>query len=615
MLLAIRLLVAALGLTVPGYLSARALNLQKSWVAAFPLSALLLVQSVILFSVTGVAITFGTVAAALAGWTLLACLLISKRQAVPPATPAASEDDELPRWLRGGCLGVTLLVILALMLRTTLFPLSGYDTFWRWDALARDMLSEKSLWFYPPISAKDFSIYFLPDGIPPLVSTVYWWLYAALGEPLVQVTAVAVVMQLVSALALAYHGARQAFGAPAAYCSLLVFATSTLLINGFAIGQETGYTALSVAGQLCFAGAATRRPRVSLVVAAALFASLGALARDYGPALATTGFLVLAWDRQTRRYLPTFAAITILISAPWYLRNWALTGSPLYPRAMPGGVPINAVFTAIMTYYQEIFGLAHFDSAQWFSLLGELLVGAPLALLIGVPYGIVTWRQTAPLMLSVLLVAFLWLVSIGQTSGGVVYSMRVLTPAFVALSLPAGQGLGRLLTGVPANGNRLRKTVLALGVLCAAYAIISVASHPFPAPDFFSAIRSRSNGQPDFCKDSQELANRLNATDFPTTGVLIDSGYLARILQRDTRFRPVLIWSPEVQFVFDAALDPREIRRRLRQKDIRLVALQAGSIHQEFLARFPFYSQDGRNWLPLLIIPESAAVYTLPQAP
>ena len=120
-----------------------------------------------------------------------------------------------------------------------------------------------------------------------------------------------------------------------------------MLINGFAIGQETGYTALAVAGQFCFTLAAVRTPRISSVMAAALFASLGALARDYGPALAASGFLVLAWDSRTRRFLPAFTVSVLILSAPWYLRNWVLAGNPLYPHEIPGGFRINAVYVAI----------------------------------------------------------------------------------------------------------------------------------------------------------------------------------------------------------------------------------------------------------------------------
>src|SRR5262249_23832904 len=158
---------------------------------------------------------------------------------------------------------------------TALYPLSGFDTCFRWDALARAMLAYESLSFYPPLSHEDFQIYLFPDGIPPLVSAVYWFLYAAWGVPSPAWTAIPVVLQVVSGAGLTWYAARARFGESGGWLALLALLSSPLFLSGVAIGQETGYTALSVAGQLAFALSAAHTPRWELALAAGLFAALG----------------------------------------------------------------------------------------------------------------------------------------------------------------------------------------------------------------------------------------------------------------------------------------------------------------------------------------------------
>src|SRR6185369_11083822 len=125
-------------------------------------------------------------------------------------------------------------------------------------------------------------------------------------------------------------------------------------------------------------------------------------------------------------------------SAPWYLRNWALTGNPLYSHLIPGGFKVNAIHTAIMESYKEIYSFYRLDLLEWSRVLGAILIGAPLATLAGIPYLIVFWRDSVPLILTTALIVILWLWSLGQTSGGALYSLRMLTPATVTLSMSAG---------------------------------------------------------------------------------------------------------------------------------------------------------------------------------
>ena len=281
------ILLVIIGLVLPGYALARVLRAPAPLAAAFPLSSLLLAEIVIGFTLLGVPIAFGTVLIAL-GIAAAVTLIASHRRWSKPQLDAPSESPDIHEatgWLVGVVAALVVLVLSGMADRTILYPLSGADTSFRWEALARQMLEQQSLAYYPPITAEDFHSYTYPDGFPPLVSTAYWWLYAAHGAPWPASTSIVIVLQAASCLALVFYAARTLFGTMGGLLALAALASASLFNTGIAIGQETGYTALFFAGQLAFAIAVTRQPSMNLAVMAGLFAGLGALAREYGPAL------------------------------------------------------------------------------------------------------------------------------------------------------------------------------------------------------------------------------------------------------------------------------------------------------------------------------------------
>lgn len=617
MILILKLIPAILGLMLPGYLLAMALGLRLRLPAAFPLSALLLTTVVIGFSILGVPIRFGTVGACLGVWTIIFSILSLLRKKPAVSNESDQQTVKISRPLIAGCLGITLLIVAAMALRTIMYPLSGYDTFTRWESLALSMLSRESLAFYPPVTAEDYSIYFIPDGFPPLVASVYWWIYAAVGQQLQQATAISVVLQYVSCLALVFQGTLRAFSTRAAWFSLCAFSTATLLIEGFAMGQETGFTALSVAGQLCFALVAVRKPALPPVVTAALFAALGALSREYGPALAIAGFSVLLWHPNTRRYLGTFAIIAAACSAPWYIRNWAITGNPFYSHALPGGFTINTIHVALVASYADIFSLRQLSTTQQLEDAMMLCYGAPLPFLFGIPYGVIRWRDSAPMLMTAGVVTLLWMWSVSQTSGGFHYSMRVLTPAVTALAIPAGAALNYLSGRGKKYCGLLRFPAISICLASSLYAIGFAASHPYLPSANLDAISSSHIGTPELCSSEQQIAEYLE-TDYyldlhglASAGVLTDDQFLATMLKRTDHFRPVMIWSPEVDFVFDRKLGPQEIARRLVEKDIRILSIDRTTANYPFLSRFGFYKDTAGIMQRLEAIPGSTELYLI----
>jgi hypothetical protein len=382
------------------------------------------------------------------------------------------------------------------------------------------------------------------------------------------------------------------YGSRSANFSLWAFSSSSLLVTGFAMGQETGFTAVSVVGQIFCAWSAVQKPSKAAVVSVALFASLGALSRDYGPALALTGFLILAWQPATRRYLLLFVVSVVMLSAPWYLRNLVLTGNPLYPHALLGVFQGNQIFAGIQNSYHRIFAFNQYDVWQWMSHFGLLLFGAPLVIIGCLPFGVIRWQKSGPLIIMALIITVLWLCSMGETAGGVAYSMRVMTPVFAVLSLLTGINGAHLYCRF---SGRIRSVVLIVSVLLSGYSVAVSLSHPFSPEYFSSAVTYKYSGFPEICPDTEELTQRLKMTNLPSTGVLTSNAYLATILQRETRFRPVMVWSPEVNFAFDRSLSALEVKRRLIEKNVRIVALERESINNYFLMKFAFFDSFFRT--------------------
>jgi hypothetical protein len=315
--------------------------------------------------------------------------------------------------------------------------------------------------------------------------------------------------------------------------------------------------------------------------------------------------------------VPLFCLVSAVSGGPWYLRNWMLTGNPIYPMDPGLGLPGNPVHLLLTAAFRQWFlrDLDHFQIAERIALALKLLAGAPLALTLGVCGLAFTGKRAIALGAAALLLFALWLWSVPFTAGGMVYSMRVLTPAWVVLAVAAG-ALGRLLARPLDRWKSVLVWSLSLLTLapCGAYALVSCWSHPFPPREIGTAISSTLADPLDMWQVQISLAKTLEATPFPATNILTDDFYLAAALQRYSRFRAVMVWSPDAADVFDRSLDAREVRRRLRAKGIGGVTVSAGqsSPNTPALMQLPFFRDDLPHWIPVVAAPKMEAILLLP---
>ncbi len=593
------LVLAVAGLLVPGYALARALRSPLAWASAFPLSALLIAETAITAACCGIPLTFFRTLTVLALISGASWAIAFRRR--PASTPQTDNYPLSGTWSRTLAIIVGLqvgLLLSGLALRTTLHPLSGFDAIFRWEGLARVMLEDEGLAHYPPVSAEDFDHYTYPEGIPPLVASVYWWIYASYGAPCPAATSIAVVLQFVSCYGLVYGAARQFYGTIGGLVALATIASSAVFFEGLSIGQEAGYTALSVAGQLAMVLTAIRTPRAGTVVAAGLFAALGALSRDYGPALAACGLLGLGWQRETRRYVLLFCAVTMILGAPWYVRNWARTGNPFYSVDVGLGFPVNHVHSAIMATYSQMYGARLLQLITWVFVTLRGSFGATLAILIGLP-GLRLWgSKGAILTFAALLTGLLWCWSLPYTSGDIDYSMRVMTPVWVTLAIAAGGCGPTLLARTGRSATLARATVLVLFLLCGGFTSASSWAHPYGVERLPGVILNRRLYPDEQLNHLKTMIDALDRSGLPPARVLTDDAFFAMGLRSSQKYHPVMAWSPEVEFLADKEMTPADAVSKLCALRIGMVVLVLPG-HKDYWMQYRAFREGAPTW-PIL---------------
>ena len=585
-MLAIFPVLLILGLFLPGFFIAKYLRHPLWWASAFTISLLILFHSIFWLGVSGVPIKLWTVMPILVGASALAAW-VQRKFGLPAAAEHAAPLTTQDRIL----LLLSALVGAVLLVHSAIAPTMGGDTPFRWDFLAQQLLAFGKFSFYPPLAPADFRTYFFVDGIPPLVSFTHWWLYASAGRYLPSVTSVFVAAQFACTLAFTYGAASAIFSRRAGILAAAILAASPLYFRSVVIGQETGLTALSIAATLYFVVIARQPDDLAAMVSAGLAAALCALSREYGWIAVIAGAIALLWRRHPLKQVIVFAAVATAAAAPWYIRNWTLTGNPFYSLKFLS-FAVNPVHDSIMRYYSASLGVTHWTGSNWASLLFLLLAFATFQLLAGIPGGFTRLRSHGYLPAIALLLVGVWILSAGYTSGGVLASTRVLSPALVVLSITAAGILE------PLTHRAAWRT--AIGVAIAAGLIWTAAQGAIYPKDPFSLPPGHwlANAFPHIDRPAEfQIRDQLVRVLPAGYRVLSDSAYLHAALA-GTGIDVVPVWSPEVRFIFSTT--PDEAERRLRTLGIRSVVVYPLTMNMTYLTSVsPFYATLPERWRPL----------------
>jgi len=559
---AIRLAGAALAFLAPGWLIGRVVRSPAPELTAFLGSAALLVLVVIACDALGLAIAPFTLACAWAAATAGLSGMALRRGDMDVRRPPP-ENDRAGRasWI---WLVPPVLAAASVLARGLIDPLAGYDTFFRWDHLARLILAQESIRFYPPTGARDFELYGYCDGIPPLVSLLNWGIYAAAGGTDPRWISIRLAAEIFLLGAVTFRFGRRLWGSAGGLASVALLGSSALLLWAVAIEQETGLTALSLVALLYLLEEHRRAPAPTPAVWAGVAAGVGALTREYGLSFLLLGAGVLLIRRRGRD-LGLFAAAGLAIALPWYLRNAFKTGNPLFP-LLDSLFPTNPIYVEFMAETKRLWGFrtSPFEF-RYIPLVIFALAGIPLlAALIGT---VRLRARPGAVLAGMALIVGLWLWSAPMTAGGWAYSTRVLSPLAVLASVLGGWigTLSRRLQGVAAG-------VLLLLSADAARRSWLLPDFPFASPlspslSEWSALRSAAAGQsldtvwPVFIKAAAGQAIATPNADH--------QAQIARLGGRGVPF-----FSPGFAAAFDPQSDLPRAAERLRAEQVRFVVLE-----------------------------------------
>jgi len=599
-LLAAKLVLLIAGLLAPGAALMRALAVPRTLSACFAGSVVLLYTAVLALDALALRISVGSLSVSL-GLAFLICALIARFR--PPPLRAETEYAD---WLvifrqMGAWTPLFALVWLALLWRAVHEPLAGPDIEFRWSFLAEQLLTRGSLDFYPPHTSADFFSYFWAESIPPGVAAVHAWAYACGGGYNPAWTIPVVVLQLWALHDVLWHSAERVGGIRAARLACVAAASCPLLIWSFLLGQETGFTTLSLVGVI---GALLgwHRTRVAGWAAlAGVFAVLGAAGREYGlifPVLAGIGLL---GSEPTRRACVAYL-IPVLIAAIWPLRTFLATGNPFYSLRF-AGLPINERFVAWIEHDADAFGAVLQTTDGWIQVGRYFIQFAPTALV-----GLVVlipalmrrnaWRRHAVALLVASGAIFaLWAMSVRFTNGGLFYSIRVASPALGVGVLVAGVALAAIAMPRP---KLYRRATLALGLLVLGTlpATLALPQNPWRTPVRHWPSFAPHGHAP--VGDTDETVALVRRTGEPGIVIADAPGFQRRFGAVGVSVIP--FWSPAADWLFDAKLSPAEAAERWRASGVRHIVVTKWQRNLDF---FNTHSRWGRPPFQVQMIGET----------
>ena len=560
------------GLLLPGVIWARAARWPLAGLAGGVLSALGLFSGVMVLNGCGVRVTGFTLGGWQAGFAIAG--LVYSHRTRPAAAPTKFAPAEW--WIALPALPMIAVAVW----RAVTQPLPGADVDFRWNYLAEIIVNSGGLTHYPASSAADFTQYFWPDGIAPLVASLYAWTYLAAGSTAKIWTALPVLLQFAGLLTLLLALGRQWGGARGGWFACALGGATMLLQFAFNLGQETGLTALGVGGLAYYLTQWERTRRADLLVPAAACAALAACAREYGLIFPLVGAGWVLVARGGWRPTLGLALGALVLPATWHLRNWLRTGNPFYAQDVAGIFPVNPVFADWMRGYVGIYGPPLRQWSGWVEI-GRLIGLTALPASVGLLAGTILWRRqpggTGTLALAGASVAC-WLGSVSFTAGGIFYSMRVLSPLLV---LGCGWG-GAALTRAVSGRRHLTGVMLGLGLFAVD---ASLRALTIPLNPYAIAPREwRDAGylyQREFARDDRAFLESV-AGQVPGK-VLSDSAGVQGLFRAQGR-QLVPLWSPDAAFLCSAGFTGDAVTQLLQLGFTHLL-LKRAQFSVDFLGR------------------------------
>ena len=570
----------------------------------------LLFSSALALELVGIPLTRGPWLGAMTALALLASLLPRRP---PPAGRDRPPGPPANPWLLAALATAASLALAVIAYRAIAQPLTGPDTIFRWNFLARQILHQGGMGFYPAVTAANFARYMWPDSIPPLLSLLYVWSYLGAGSTAAAVTAPIVILVAVLGFFMVSLLATRRAGRAAGIWAVAILAGSAVHSWSVSMGQETGLTTLGILALAWAMGDETSAPDWRL---AGLAAGVTALSRDYGLAvvLVSTGWLV--WRRRPWRELAGFTTLTVVLLVPWYARAWVRTGNPFGNFNLFDWFPVNEMLAALLRYCAQEYGFR----GHVMERLGEL---APLLWPLGAGVLLTALagsrvRQAWPVSLRWLAALWLavWMWSVSYTPGGLSYSLRVLSPLLALLAVAGGVALTQV--------RGATRGILAAGlVLLAAEAsgrALVMMRMPLSVPprDWvrIGTVFSAQNG---------DAGHDRAAAIIGTHRVLVDDAYAhAYLVNRGVKAMPP--WSPDLDFLRAPEVDMTSTVHRLKLAGVDYIWLTASRDIRAYLAPFPFFNElspwlrpvlSGNRWVLFELVEPSrpVAAPVLPKRP
>jgi len=573
----LRLLLLIAGLVLPGTMVLRALRMPWSLAASFVISCAALYVAVLVMVWTGSPISLTSLAGAL-GAVALAGRLVPTRA---PADPHASSFACF-----AGMKGWTPLYLAfwaIVIYRLCTQPLCGPDVSFRWSYLAEQMLRFQSLDFYPPRSGEDFVRYFWAESIPPGIATIYAWSYACGGSKLALWTSPVVLLQILSTHEIIWRLAARWGGEVVARRAVILASACPLLTWSFLIGQETGMTALSVAGLVWCLQNAPGRGGQRWSALAGIFGVVAASTREYGPVFAVAATVAAIALRLPKGHVFLLAVVALPLALAWPLRVWVLTGNPFYSLEVGGLFPTNRVFAAWSEIFHQPVAHTFSNPASWLALARYLVLWALPAVVGLISVLLLLARQVREIRALAFLVAIvtcLWFASVSHTAGGLFYSLRVLSPAYALLVVAGAYALGFVNQSAFAKGFVAVSIALMMVESLAKTLVLPENPYRLAPTDWLHA-----GTQFDQAAQATEkfwIARIQSLPGVAESGILTDIGGLPRALVQKG-IDAIPLWSPSVEWLFDANRTPDEIGRLWQHSGLNYVAIAKACPTASFL--------------------------------